>query len=60
MLDMVDNAVIDDVKNEKVSLEAARREYGVVMCKNTGELDYVKTKALRKQRKNKEQKGFRL
>lgn len=54
------NAVIDDVKNEKVSLEAARREYGVVMCKNTGELDYVKTKALRKQRKNKEQKGFRL
>ena len=50
-------AIIDDVKNEKVSPEAARKEYGVVICESTGEVDYISTKALRKQMQNKGEKG---
>ena len=54
------NAVVDDVKNEKVSPEAARKEYGVVMSKSTGKVDYVATKALRRQMKNKRENGSQL
>jgi N-methylhydantoinase B len=41
--------VLDDVINEKVSIEAAAREYGVVIDAGTMTVDMEKTRALRDQ-----------
>jgi N-methylhydantoinase B len=40
-------AVADDVRNEFVSVDAARDEYGVVIDPDTGEIDVAATNALR-------------
>ena len=41
-------AVAWDVKNDKVSIEAARKQYGVVLDHRTLEVDEAGTAALRK------------
>ena len=43
--------VLQDVKNELVSVEAARRDYGVVIDEKTLELDLEATKRLRSAKK---------
>jgi N-methylhydantoinase B len=40
-------AVADDVRNDKVSVAAAREEYGVVLNEETLEVDEAATRALR-------------
>jgi N-methylhydantoinase B len=47
--------VQDDVRNEKVSLKRAREVYGVVIKKDTLEVDYAKTDKLRNTIKKKPQ-----
>lgn len=42
-------AVLDDVLDGKVSVEVARRDYGVVISSETGEMDENETEALRTQ-----------
>ncbi|MHA1195126.1 MAG: hydantoinase B/oxoprolinase family protein [Promethearchaeota archaeon] len=42
-----------DVLNEYVSLESAEKDYGVIIDPNKMEIDYIKTKRLREQLKNK-------
>lgn len=42
--------VLTDVKDEKLSVTAAREQYGVVIDARTGEIDWGQTTALRKQR----------
>lgn len=44
--------VREDVLNEKVSIEAARRDYGVIIDPETLEIDYVETERLRKMLKS--------
>jgi N-methylhydantoinase B len=39
--------VADDVRNDKVSVAAAREEYGVVLNEETLEVDEAATRALR-------------
>ena len=41
-------AVADDVRNDKVSLAAAREEYGVVLNEETLEVDEAATEELRR------------
>lgn len=43
------SAVAGDVKNEKVSVAAAREQYGVVVCPGTFTVDEAATSALRRQ-----------
>ncbi|MBI2194033.1 MAG: hypothetical protein HYU36_18825, partial [Planctomycetes bacterium] len=53
-------AVLLDVKNEKVSREAARSEYGVVIRPDTFKVDEAATAALREQlRRQKQAEGGR-
>lgn len=42
--------VLTDVKDEKLSVTAAREQYGVVIDAHTGEIDWERTTTLRKQR----------
>ncbi len=44
------DVVARDVKNEKVSVQAARDDYGVVLDRESGAVDREATKALRRQR----------
>jgi len=41
-------AVLDDVQNEKVSVEAARRDYGVAVDTSTWTVDEAATARLRR------------
>lgn len=50
-LSRVPSDVADDVKNEKISLTAAREQYGVVLDKGTMEVDAIATEVLRSQLK---------
>ena len=50
-LSRVPSEVADDVKNEKISLTAAREQYGVVLDKGTMEVDAIATEVLRSQLK---------
>jgi N-methylhydantoinase B/oxoprolinase/acetone carboxylase alpha subunit len=43
--------VLDDVRNEKVSLGRARKTYGVVIDEKTMEVDVKKTRSLRRRAK---------
>ena len=46
-------AVARDVRNDKVSLEAARRQYGVVLDERTLEVDEEATRRLRQEMQGK-------
>ena len=46
-LDRDPEAVLDDVRNEKLTPEYAKREYGVVIDPDTLQLDHVATRRLR-------------
>ena len=48
-LERVSAAVAWDVKNDKVSLEAAREQYGVILNEQTLEVDEAATRTVRRE-----------
>jgi N-methylhydantoinase B len=49
--------VLEDVLEEKVSVERARADYGVVICEATMEVDLAETQMLRKRKRSDELAG---